>query len=50
MPTPYVPFLDGELLRKVFPDAVGIAIISYVISLSIARIVANKHKYQVQYI
>jgi hypothetical protein len=47
MPAPYVPFLDLDLLKKVFPDAIGISVISYVITLSISRIVANKHKYQV---
>ncbi len=48
MPTPYVPFLDSNLLGDVFPDAIGISVISYVISLSISRIVASKHKYQVK--
>jgi hypothetical protein len=48
MPSPYVPFLDLELLKSVFLDALGIAIISYVISLSMARMVALKLKYQVR--
>lgn len=47
MPTPYVPFLDFDLMQKVFLDSLGVAIISYVISLSMARMVALKLKYQV---
>ena len=47
MPAPYVPFLDGDLLADVFPDSIGISVIAFVISLSISRIIANKHKYQV---
>ena len=47
MPEPFVPFLDLNLMKAVLLDAFGIAVISYVISLSIARIVAAKFKYQV---
>ena len=47
MPEPYVPFLDSQLLSDVFPDAVGISVISYVITLSISRILGNRHKYEV---
>ena len=47
MPEPFVPFLDLNLMKAVLLDAFGIAVISYVISLSISRIVAAKFKYQV---
>ena len=47
MPSPFVPFMDVNLLQMVVLDAFGIAVISYVISLSIARIVAAKFRYQV---
>ena len=47
MPSPYVPVSDVGLLKLVFLDAAGIALIAYVISLSLARIMASKHRYQV---
>ena len=47
MPSPYVPVGDLSLLKLVFVDSIGIALISYVISLSLARIMASKHRYQV---
>ena len=48
MPTPCVPFLDWDLLKMVFLDSLGVAIISYVISLSMARMAALKLHYQVR--
>lgn len=47
MPTPFLPVADPELLKLIFLDSLGIALIAYVISLSLARIVASKHRYQV---
>ena len=47
MPAPFVPFFDLGLLQSILLDSFGIAVISYVISLSISRIVAAKFKYQV---
>ena len=47
MPSPYVPVSDIKLLKLVFLDSVGIALIADVISLSLARIMASKHRYQI---
>jgi hypothetical protein len=47
MPSPYIPVRDVTLLKLVLVDAFGIALIAYVISLSLARIMASKHRYQV---
>ena len=48
MPSPYNPVSDPPLLKEVFVDSIGIALIAYVISLSLARIMASKHRYQVR--
>jgi len=47
MPTVFVPLSNLELLKEIFMDSIGIALIAYVISLSLARIVASKHGYRV---
>ena len=47
MPSPYVPVGDLKLLKLVFADSFVIGLIAYVISLSLARIMASKHRYQV---
>lgn len=46
MPTPKVPALS--IISKIIGDSISIAIVSYAINMSIAKLFSKKHKYEIR--